>query len=125
MEEEKHKGILIVDDDESCRLTLGALLEDENYRVGYAKNGQDALRQIRETFWDLALVDYKLPEMSGIELVRELKAVSPKTVVYILTGYSAPQIFKESLEASVDGIFAKGDRPENILGMIRKAVAPP
>ena len=82
-------SILIVEDDVLLAETLEDVLADEGYRVGRAESGEAALRACSAESFDLALVDIKLPDVRGSELVGRLAVACPETEYIIMTGYAS------------------------------------
>ncbi len=80
----KKTKILIVDDYEPLSNSLKYILEDYGYAVETADNGKDAMGLLQSSTYDIALVDYKLPDISGTELVNDLAAISP-SIEFVLT----------------------------------------
>jgi CheY-like chemotaxis protein len=70
--------ILIVDDDEDIRITLRRFLKKEKHLVGESSNGMDALKILQKKAFDIVLLDILMPEMTGIEVAKSIKA-NPKT----------------------------------------------
>jgi len=94
-------SILIVEDDETLCQILRDLLElKTEYHVNMARTGQEALYEAKERFFDVVLLDLKLPDMDGLELLRELKKIHPTTQGIILTGHT--------FEETADGVSGKG-----------------
>lgn len=89
--------ILIVDDENSIRFFLQELLERDGHDVTAVASGEQALEQIAKKTFDLALVDLKLQDISGTEVLRVLSQESPDTVVIMLTGQA-------SLESAVEAL---------------------
>lgn len=83
--------ILIVDDDENIRKVLVAILEDEGYDVESVGTAKDAIDRTKKGFYNLALIDIRLPDMEGIELLNRLKDTTPKIRKIIITGYPTLQ----------------------------------
>ena len=81
------KPILLVDDEEGIRKVLGILLADMGYQVHTAATGTEALRTFEKLRPPIVLTDIKMPEMDGIELLRNLKQISPETEVIMITGH--------------------------------------
>ena len=81
------KSILLVDDEEGIRKVLGIALADLGYDVHTAENGAEALRIFKDVQPPIVLTDIKMPEMDGIELLRQLKQESPDTEVIMITGH--------------------------------------
>ena len=75
---EREFEILIVEDDVELALTLKGILEEKGHPVAVAHNGQTALTLFREKIFDLALIDLRIPDMSGEELIAHLTALSPE-----------------------------------------------
>jgi len=83
--------ILIVDDDETIRKTIAAILEEKGYIVDTAENGKEAIEKSNANFYNLALIDIRLPDMEGTKLLAEIKETTPKMVKIIVTGYPSLQ----------------------------------
>ena len=79
--------ILVVDDDEVIRETLAMALELEGYCVDKAENGKEAVAKSYNNFYNLAIVDWRLPDIEGTKLLGEFKETTPKMVKIMLTGY--------------------------------------
>ena len=80
--------ILVVDDDAELRAKLSKLLKDAGYNVEEAASGGEAISKVRLEFISLVLLDYLMPEMNGMETLIELRRVSPKTKVIMITAYA-------------------------------------
>lgn len=80
--------ILVVDDDAGHRVALATLLNDWGYGVSRAENGQAAIDLCKQSPFDLVLMDVRMPGMSGLEALREIKAYNPAIPVIIMTAYS-------------------------------------
>jgi two-component system, sensor histidine kinase and response regulator len=82
-------SLLVVDDEESVAVTMGAILEMDGYTVSISTNGADALRRLDETTYDLVLTDLRLDDVDGLTIVSQVARVQPDTVSIILTGYAS------------------------------------
>ncbi len=80
------RHILLVEDDPELRTFLAHVLEEARYRVTLAANGQDAIKLIRLRPVDLLLTDLIMPDMDGIELIRQLRAISSRTAIVAMSG---------------------------------------
>ena len=80
-------NILIVDDEESIRITLGGILEDEGYSVWLAKDGSDALNIVKEKLPHLVILDIWMPGMDGMEVLEQLKKLAPLLPVIMVSGH--------------------------------------
>src|SRR5881398_2485328 len=80
--------ILVVDDDaDTCR-NLSDILSDLGYQVDVAHDGPSALELIRKRPYDVALLDFKMPGMTGLELYREIRKIRSGTVAIIISAYT-------------------------------------
>lgn len=104
----KTHSILIIDDDEGFRKTLSDVLTIKGYRTLTAKDGKEGLRIFGEQAADLVLIDLKLPDMSGLEVIDRVKQRSPLTQTIILTGHAA---LETSIEATNRGAFSYVRKP--------------
>ena len=82
--------VLIVDDDRDFTTTLAHVITAKGYDPVVAHSGKEAIQTIAHIRPDLALVDLKLPDIDGAEVLAQIKAGSPRTEVIILTGYATP-----------------------------------
>jgi len=89
--------ILLVDDEASIRLTLGALLERTGYNVTSAESGEQAVQLLERQPFDLLLTDLKMPGIDGMQLVAAARQRQPDVAVIVLTGHG-------SLESAIDGL---------------------
>lgn len=112
--------ILVVDDDDSIRTVLKAILEDEGYIVDLAKNGKEAIEKSNIIFYNMALIDFKLPDMDGTELLGAMKETTPKMIKIIITGYPTLQNAVNAVNEHADGYIIKPLNMENLLKTIKK-----
>ena len=85
------RTILVVDDEKLIRWSLRERLEREGYQVREAVDGKMALTHIRQDDVDLVLLDVRLPDMDGLEILKQVKRRSPSTVVILMTAYASIQ----------------------------------
>ncbi len=90
--------ILLVDDNKGQRITLESILKHSGFHVITADCGNAALRAASEFNFAAALVDIKMPDLTGIEVLRELKANKPEMYVIMMTGYSETETAIDALE---------------------------
>src|SRR5690606_24827877 len=90
---------LVVDDEELLVRSCGRILEEEGYRVLVASRGMDALEQARRQRPDIVLADLMLPDIGGIDLLRELKRLDPQILVIMITGYATVDSSIEAIKA--------------------------
>lgn len=115
----KQNAILIVDDDKSIRTSLAAILEQEGYEVDKAENGSEAIEKSNNRIFDLVLVDMRLPDMMGTELLSKVKERTPPTAKIMVTGYPSMQNAINSVNEGADGYLLKPVDAETLLNAIR------
>ena len=104
----RRKGnILIVDDDSSIRKVLAAILEEKGYNVETVENGRKAIEKTKTKFYNLALIDIRLPDMEGTTLLTEIKENLPKMVKIMITGYPSLQNAVEAINKGADAYIIK------------------
>ena len=111
--------LLIVDDDPELRHFLRTELEIEGYSCGEAASGQQALMQLRESRWDLLLLDWTLPDFSGVEICRRLRGSDDQTPVLMLTARDDVRERVEALDAGADDYLTKPFSIEELLARVR------
>lgn len=117
---DSHARILIVDDDESIRKVLTTILREEGYSVETAETGREAIRKSNERFYNLALIDIRLPDMMGTHLLAGIKETTPRMVKIIITGYPSLQNAIEAVNSGADAYILKPFNVDKTLDMIRK-----
>jgi DNA-binding NtrC family response regulator len=115
--------ILVVDDDESIRTVLVTILEEEGYSVETSQNGKDAIEKTRNGFYNLALIDIRLPDMEGTELLTRMKDTVPKMRKIIITGYPSLQNAIEAVNRGADAYVMKPFDVEKVLKSIKEQLA--
>ncbi|HIE26687.1 TPA: sigma-54-dependent Fis family transcriptional regulator [Candidatus Poribacteria bacterium] len=103
----KPKKILIVDDDEAHRMMLKANLSKEGYQLSEAGDGLSAVQAVREDFFDLILMDIRMPQKSGIEALKEIKEISPSIPVLLITAYAELQTAIEAVKLGAEDYIQK------------------
>ena len=116
----KQPRILIIDDQESIRKSLKLALEKEGYLADTAENGREAIRKAKVVFYNLALVDVRLPDMGGVELLTKIRETVPEMVKIILTGYPSVKNVIEALNGSADGYIVKPYATDKLLHKIKE-----
>ena len=110
--------ILVIDDDEGIRRVLSTVLEDAEYLVDTAKDGEDAIQRAATTAYDLALIDIRLPDMDGTKLLTKMKDSTPRTVKIVVTGYPTLQNAVQAVKKGADGYVTKPVDIEKLLETI-------
>jgi DNA-binding NtrC family response regulator len=117
---DKHARILVVDDDESIRNAVKAILEDEGYIVDLAATGMEAIKRTEETAYNVALLDIRLPDMEGVELLKLMKDAVPRTRKIMVTGYRSMQNAVVALNKNADAYLIKPVDIEKLLNTVKE-----
>lgn len=112
--------ILVVDDDVGIRKTLSKVLEKEGYLVEAVENGKQAIKASSGRFFNVTVVDIRLPDMEGTELLDKLKETEPRMVKIVVTGYPSLKNAIEAVNKGIDGYVLKPFDVSELLAMIRK-----
>jgi DNA-binding NtrC family response regulator len=112
--------ILIVDDDENIRKTMQTILEDEGYIVDLATTGNEAIELTQEETYNIALLDIRLPDIEGVELLKLIKDNIPKTRKIMVTGYPSMQNAIAALNKNADAYLTKPVGVEKLLSIVKE-----
>ncbi|MCB0156050.1 MAG: response regulator transcription factor [Anaerolineae bacterium] len=115
--------VLVVDDENTFRYFLALHLKDAGYGVSEAASGQAALRLIAEKQFEVALVDLRLPDMNGLEVMRQLRQTTPQTSVIILTGYATLDSAIEALRQGAHDYLTKPCNTDELLASVADSIA--
>src|SRR5450756_107702 len=118
MNEEK-KRILVVDDDVGILRVFKAILEKEGYIVETAETGKDALEKIKKEKFSVYLVDVRLPDMDGTDLLLKM-ANDFETIKIIVTGFSTEEVGKKAADYGADDFLVKPVKPEELIATVRE-----
>jgi two-component system response regulator PilR (NtrC family) len=117
---DRRARIIVVDDDESIRKTLSAILEDEGYVVDTAESGKEALLKTNANLYNLALIDVRLLDMEGTELLIRIKETVPRMRKIIITGYPTVHNAIDAVNRNADAYLLKPFDVGKMLFVIRE-----
>jgi DNA-binding response OmpR family regulator len=120
MKEMDGARILVVDDEEGIRKSLKAVLEEEGCLVDTAESGQEAIAKSKTGSYNLALVDIRLPDMDGVELLTTMGQGTQNMVRIIVTGYPSLDNAIQAVNRGVDGYIVKPFTMEQLLNKIKE-----
>ncbi len=112
--------ILVIDDDDDIRSTISAILQEEGYLVDQAMSGAEAIKKTQSTSYNVALIDIKLPDMDGVELLTQMNIAAPQMRKIIVTGYPSEQNAIAALNQEADAYLLKPVDIEKLLDHIKK-----
>ena len=124
-EQDQSKGtkILLVDDEEGYVSVLAKRLSKRNFQVKTALSGSEAIRILRNESFDLAVLDLKMEDMDGIEVLKVFKAMEPQMPVIILTGHGSETAAREGMEYGAFDYLVKPCDLSELVARIRQACA--
>jgi len=114
--------LLIVDDDANIVDGLKDILEEAGYRVRSAASGEQALARFEETVPAAVILDYHLPDMTGLALAERLRARSKDVALLLMTGMSTADLAGAPGRDAVDNILVKPVEPPSLLQFLHQAV---
>jgi two-component system response regulator RegA len=122
--EDTSPSILVVDDDDTFRERLARALESRGYEVRTAPSGEVALALARVESPEMAVIDLKMPGMTGLELLRQLRALDPSTRIVMLTGFGSVATAVEAMRDGAISYLAKPADADQIVAALTGTPAP-
>ena len=120
--ERQAASVLVIDDDPDVRAFIAAALEDQGYIVRQAADGREGLAQVQREKADLVIVDFIMPEMSGAEVARKIRAKIPQQSILFVSGYSETEAVKRT--APDAPLLTKPFRADALHRAVRAALPP-
>ena len=115
--------LLVVDDDLHMRMMLEAVLESEGYSVVLAESGPEALAIMKEEQPSLVLLDYMMPGMNGLDVLREIKKNHAQTDVIIVTGHGNEKLSIEMLNSGASDYIQKPFTMDKLLSSVKRVLS--
>ena len=112
--------ILIVEDDKNIRETIVNILQQSGYETDTAETGLEAEKKTKKNFYNLALLDIKLPDMEGTKLLAKMNDTVPKMVKIMVTGYPSLENAMEALNKGANAYVTKPVKPQKLLALIKE-----
>ncbi len=116
----KVASVLVVDDNVDLGEGLETVLNDEGFEVTLALNGNDAISLSRDRRFDITFLDMKLPDMTGIEALVEIKNIDDRARVVMMSGYRVHELLDEALERGAKSVLNKPFTIEQMLAEINR-----
>jgi DNA-binding response OmpR family regulator len=114
------KTILVVDDDKSILRTFTRILQKSGYEIDTAETGKEAMEKTENCHYDLALVDIRLPDMDGTDLLAKLKKPLQQTVKIMITGFPSLETGVKALDEGADAYLVKPVKPQELLVLLEE-----
>lgn len=101
------RRILVVDDDDDVLVLVGVILGDAGYEVGFAQTGRQAIEQIHDERPDLVILDLMMPDLDGVNVIKQLGSEKDPPPVVVLTAHGDYEGFTQKVRDSVAGYMSK------------------
>jgi DNA-binding response OmpR family regulator len=117
--------VIVIDDDHDLCLSLWDVLREHNFRVSLARDSAEAARQLRETRFDVALIDMKLPETSGSQIFQLVRETNPQARTVVITGFRSEMenLVQQVLTAGADAVCYKPFDVRSLLNTVSTLAA--
>lgn len=124
MKTTKTYKILLVDDDKDmCESLYDVLSLESAYAVNYTTNPLKAIELSSKEQFNLIIIDYKMPEMNGIDLLKKLKEINPTTTVFMLTAFISTELIGQAKKEGAAKVLSKFIWPDEILKHIKETLS--
>jgi len=114
------KRILVIDDDKSILRAFTRILQKNGYEVDVAETGKEALDKAETGCYDLSLIDVRLPDMDGTDLLSKMQKTMVETVKIMITGFPSLENGVKALDEGADAYLVKPVKPEELLTLIKE-----
>jgi len=118
----KKEKILIVDDDPILQESLVSILESEGYYIDTARTGAEAEAKVRKEFFHIALLDVRLPDIKGTDLLVKINKIAPRTKKLVLTGYPDASSAIQAVNQRADAYLTKPFDPDELIKLIEENI---
>ena len=119
----KHGRILVVDDDLKSRNILKRLLAHTDYEVEIVMSGEEAVKRLKRSKFNLVLTDLDMPGMDGLELLSHVKSRYPDVPVIVVSGVATEESRNEALEVGAEGLLSKPYTRDQLIAIISESLA--
>lgn len=119
MKEKKKEKILVADDEKDLARAIGMILKYSDYEVDIVENGKQALEKAKENNYDAMILDIMMPEMDGIQALKEMRKNHIKTPILFLTAKSQVDDKVEGLDAGANDYLTKPFDQKELLARVR------
>ena len=114
--------ILVADDEQSMREFLEIMFKKEGYQVSLASNGEEVLKLTEKEIFDLVLLDIRMPRLDGISALKKIKALSPETIVIMITAYASADTAIQAMKEGAYDYITKPFKVDEIKLIIKNAL---
>jgi len=121
----RNVNLLIVDDDISILETVGDVFQEKGYNVAMVDNGQKAIKLVSRRYFDVVLMDIKMPGIDGLETYKEVKRIIPTAAVIMMTADSKEELVKKAIEEGAYTIIYKPFNVKRVIKIVEEALKKP
>jgi DNA-binding response OmpR family regulator len=114
------KNILVIDDDKSILRTFTRILQKSGYEIDVAETGKEAIEKSKKKNYDLALIDIRLPDMEGTDLLVKMKPNMKNAIKIMITGFPSLETGVKALDEGADAYLVKPVKPEELIALIEE-----
>ncbi len=114
-------NILVIDDEEAMRDSCHQILSRSRYNVAVAEDGYKGLELVKDGNFDIVLLDLKMPDISGMEVLKKIKSDTPETIVIVITGYATVESAVEAMKLGAYDFVPKPFTPDELRAIIQRA----
>ena len=118
----QEESILVIDDEESMRLALSETLSRSGHQVDCVSNGYDALKKVQSSSLKLIITDVRMPKMDGMEVLQEIKKLSPQIPVIMITAYGTIHNAVEAMKKGAVDYILKPFSFEELNAVVERAL---
>lgn len=122
MEELNKQRILVVDDEKTMREVVARILHKAGHEAETAECGRAALDRLQATHFDMVISDVKMPDMSGLDLLKEIKQKHSPTAVVVMTGHADTYTIKDALMHGADEYITKPFKHYEVVAVVERAL---
>jgi DNA-binding response OmpR family regulator len=116
------RTVLVIDDDKSILRTFTRILQKAGYTVDVAETGKEAIEKVGNKIYDVALIDVRLPDMDGTDLLPPLRKKIPNAAKIVITGFPSMDNGVKALDSGADAYLVKPLKPEELIAVIEEKI---
>jgi DNA-binding NtrC family response regulator len=103
----RERKMLLIDDDEWIRDSLSFFFEDEGCHLASVETAKEGLEELKRQPYDIIIVDYRLPDMDGLEFLKQVRVSHPDALTILVTAYGSKEVFLKARKIGVQGFIDK------------------
>ncbi|MBI1313944.1 response regulator [bacterium] len=119
------RQVLIVDDEPDIRDSVADILNEFGYKADTAADGPEALSMVRDRSYDVALLDFKMPDMDGLTLYREMRHICPETSAILVSAYTGDAVAQEAISSGIRKIIPRPVDMDDVIAEVKRQLDRP